>query len=219
MASPLPSAVVEHKDGLLSPQPAGRATAVEQTSGFFRLSAELRNMIYDQVIEPYDEFWVCTTRGHKLEDGTLAPIALAPPVTQICRLTREESLPMVFGKAIVSITLTREENVERAKRWAAAMGDEGLEHVKRLRLHGKASPYGYQRVCIEKQRGSDFSVFHEKLAMVHVVSDAGMVAQIEALGRNVSRGRKPLSCYEDFDALIDLFASRLAFRQQVPDDE
>ena len=109
----------------------------EQTSGFFRLSPEMRNMIYDLVIvEHEDPLWVTARQTRSTPD--IGPSPTPPPLAQVCHQLRHEALPVYYGVNDFSITLLLEENVLIARSWLAAIGDIGVLCLRNVKIHGYA---------------------------------------------------------------------------------
>lgn len=118
-------------------QAARTDSSLEQTSGFFTLSAELRNLIYDLLDLRYeDALWVLANRHSEAED--IGPCPTPPPIAQVCQLLRAETLPIFYSINVFSISPMRERNVRMAKRWVQVVGPSGGLRLRRLRLRGSA---------------------------------------------------------------------------------
>ncbi|KJX92692.1 hypothetical protein TI39_contig5831g00006 [Zymoseptoria brevis] len=77
--------------------------------GFGKLSAELRNRIYDQVLPDDDEIEVYSANLSKPSED------YQPPITQVCREMRAETLPMFYGRNQFVLPLTTED--EHGTHW------------------------------------------------------------------------------------------------------
>lgn len=110
---------------------------IEQASGFFTLSAELRNMIYEHLsLEKRNALW--NTAETKGSVRNIGPSATPPPISQVCRLIRSETLSIYYGLNNFSISLMPERNVGMAQRWISAIGTEGVSRLRNFRIRGYA---------------------------------------------------------------------------------
>lgn len=202
-------------------QSAQQRIPLPQICSFFRLSAELRNIIYAEVVESEDALWVAASRRNRLVDGTPAPHAALPALAQVCQQIRSEALPMFYGNNNFSITLMREENVIQAKRWFRLSGEAGLQHTRHIRLHGYlktgfAGWHGPAACWIDVERMLDGSVNVSNANERVVSSDQirkhpGPVEAISACVRATLANHTTLSRHEDFSAIVDMFAWHLHF--------
>lgn len=206
-----------------------KPVSAQQESVFFRLSAELRNSIYNQVVESPDEVWVCASRHYRLDDGTRAPLAKPPAITQVCRLIRTDTLPIFFGNAMVSVTLLREKNVAQAKSWADAVGEDSIKCVRRFRLSGYANRpelYNYPgfRIWVDKDNGGQISVRPDQDLLyksTYTVPDAiagQLCSGFQTRWSSLSSGNPTLACIEDMKTMVEAFARELQFRHSAADD-
>lgn len=206
----------------------------EQTSGFFKLSAELRNLIYeDLIIEHDDALWVTADRHSVAED--IGPGPTPPPITQVSRLLRDETLPIYYGVNTFSISLMRERNVRMAKRWLAAVGDVGVSRMRRLRLRSYAwGEYRHQcpidisllinAVGVSKTNGDgdgkDASAVagllidpEPKWPQIQAIDAARCVQEAAGAARLVGND---LPSMDTFQSMLETFASLCAFRNDPP---
>lgn len=60
-----------------------------------------------------------------------------PAITQVCRQTRDEALPMIYGNHTFCISLVRKRDVVRALLWVTLIGDTGILNIRKLLLRGQ----------------------------------------------------------------------------------
>lgn len=93
-------------------------------SGFLRLSAELRNKIYLDVVHSGSLVRVC--RGSKLFDR--ADFSLL----HLCRAVRGDTIPIYFGANRYSFDLTLKVNYERARAVLLGLPAEAIASLRQL---------------------------------------------------------------------------------------
>lgn len=196
------------------------------STGFLDLYAELRNSIYFAVLVNEDPLWVTATCRSRLMDGTPAPLAAIPALTQVCRSVRAEALPIFYGSNTFSVTLMREGNVARAKRWVEAIGDSAVAQIKELRLHGYVGTGvlvqepPFCRVRIRKLQDGNVEVRNDTDPVWHLLlPPRSLQGRIEAFINEASNMHAALSKAADLEALIERFASDLYFREYEHDLE
>lgn len=200
---------------------ATETDATEQTSGFFKLSAELRNMIYHDLVRRGSTYWI-TADQNKTYGDKRASIAASSAITQVCRQICTETLPIFYGANTFSITLMCETNVTRAKQWVAAVGNTGVEHVKRILLRGRLAKSVRQNfdpknstssICIRvSRRNGEVVVDYENgKPLLSGLPAAGPADELKAC-IELADDRKPLSSMKEMTELLECFATRLPFR-------
>lgn len=201
-----------------------------QTSHFFNLSAELRNIIYAEVLEHDDALWFTANRRSTVDDGK-PPLAEPPALLQVCRLMPSEALTMFYASNTFSITLMNEANVTRAKCRARVIGDSATKSTFRLRLHGHMHwPHGVlqreplapvTRVGILKKPDGSIHLddAYADSAGARLRARFGPVSKVRTGIRKMATDHEPLSSVEDLVAVVEMFASRLSFREYEYDSD
>lgn len=183
-----------------------QATPASQTSSFFRLSPELRNIIYSETIEPGQVLFVAAGHPYKLESKPATISAIA----QVCQQMRNEALPMFYGNNIFCVSLIKNEDVARANLWATTIGKADLLKIRTIVFHGEANDYYRTTVMATFQRWDDGSadvtasgdsiLFQGKHGVIY-----GPLSRMQPYVQNNWPGRKPVSSVGTLKALIRTF--------------
>lgn len=90
-------------------------------------------MIYEAVVVSEDALWITASRRSDPTEWR-PPVAIAPPITRVCRQLRAEALAMFYARNTFSACIVRKGNIKRAKRWASCVGDERIAQIRHFRL-------------------------------------------------------------------------------------
>lgn len=110
-------------------------------SNLLLLPTELRDQIFESLIlKPTNTITMLMNSGcHKNEIS-----ACLPPICLVNKQFRAETLPTFYGGNFFTAQLDNDQDLETAKRWLAAIGDDNVRYLKHLVLCGWIRvPFGH----------------------------------------------------------------------------
>ena len=204
----------------------------EQTSGFFTLSPELRNFIYEMLIIQHDEAMRVIAKRNDINAG----IPPSPPaLTQVCHYIRSETLPIFYGVNMFNLTILSENNLRMAKQWLREVCDTNIPLLRHIRLRGHFPKRDNVSYTYELPPWSEETLLRLDLASnsePSVAIKSGSVIQHGSNVRPKQRATLPgiqcaivqkaarhacgdsghISTYSDIEAVVDAFVSLCGFR-------
>ncbi|KAK5686564.1 hypothetical protein LTS10_002684 [Elasticomyces elasticus] len=111
-------------------------TPVDDTPGFLRLPAELRNIIYEMAL-PRDNFYVSVRTTEPLHVlRCLAEPATIPALLATCRLIRNDTLPIFYGTNIFGLRTGSKKDFRDTLAWLQSIDERAVAGIVKLVVTG-----------------------------------------------------------------------------------
>ncbi|KAK4893580.1 hypothetical protein LTR27_008047 [Elasticomyces elasticus] len=111
-------------------------TLADDTPGFLRLPAELRNIIYEMAL-PRDNFYVSVRTTEPLYVlRCLAEPATIPALLATCRLIRNDTLPIFYGTNIFGLRMGNKKDFRDTLAWLQSMDQRAVAGKMNLVVTG-----------------------------------------------------------------------------------